>query len=525
MLASPASLADPSTPSNGIAQARPTAPLPRFQCAMIKSDGHIISHLTANDQHLRALAQRPDSNAASPDCGLFLEIEGRDTFPYPARYSPDSIRAVYSLRWSLLACKCVMRVGPVIVTRNSPRRSYQKTGFGFGISVVLPECCRRKFDVALYLSQILMPNRNRFAISCDLGFPRVISQDAKVFEYVRAGSTEKVKSLFSAGEASARDTTRFGITLLHTASKRDNIVIDIIRLLIQQGADVNAQDEDGETPLHGVMAKKDQYNIAKLLIENGADFSNKAADGKTPLHTIFNNTVEEVLKKDEWVEEVSPDSQGMSISHFLAWSSKTAIDTFCRARMHDLTDLWSVDGFGRTCLHLATSRGNLDLLSYLLERASSFDVEIADHQGRTCLHYAPRSNEATKVISLLAAKGCNMLATDKSNWTVMDYARQLNNLGAIQKLTELTSERTSLSTSDSVEMPFDLVPETKGPVRHMCRRIFGSVGYSGSPRSDQPSFCDGSKATERLATGFESAVTKVIVGVLVGYFIYFWLQF
>lgn len=339
MFASLAFLADSSTPSNDIAQARPTAPLPCFQCAMIKSDDYITSHLIANDQHLRALTQRPNSNASSSDCGLFLEIERKDIFSHSARYSPDSIRAVYSLRWSLLACKCVMRVRPMIVTRNFPRRSYQKTGFGFGISVVLPECCRKKFDVALYLSQILMPNRNRIAIFCDLGFSRVISQNAKMFEYVRAGSTEKVKSLFNAGEASARDTTRFGITLLHTAFKRDNIVIDIIRLLIQQKADVNVQDEDGETPLHGVMIKKDQYNIARLLIENEADFSNKAADDKTFLHTIFNNTVEEVLKKDEWVEEVSSNSQRMSISHFLAWNSKTAIDTFCRARMLDLTDL------------------------------------------------------------------------------------------------------------------------------------------------------------------------------------------
>ena len=96
--------------------------------------------------------------------------------------------------------------------------------------------------------------------------------------------------------------------------------MELVRLLIQEGADVNAKDEDGESPLHGAMARGDNYNVARTLIENGADLSGKAVDGKTPLHNIFNDTISHVLMRDDWLENMLPDSEAMSIAHYLAWT-------------------------------------------------------------------------------------------------------------------------------------------------------------------------------------------------------------
>jgi peptidoglycan/LPS O-acetylase OafA/YrhL len=96
----------------------------------------------------------------------------------------------------------------------------------------------------------------------------------------KTGDIEALKHYLSNGESpNARDPS-FGVTALSWAALEGRA--EIVELLIEAGADVNAKNRDGATPLHAA-AFMGQLEVAQLLLENGADISAKTYNGDTPL--------------------------------------------------------------------------------------------------------------------------------------------------------------------------------------------------------------------------------------------------
>ena len=95
---------------------------------------------------------------------------------------------------------------------------------------------------------------------------------------------ESVDSLFDNSRKSSAVTTESNVSpLLRAAGQGD---LDIVKLLIQNGADVNSKGIAGRTPLHGVIEfhPTNCIEIMEILLKNGASVNALDNCNRSPLH-------------------------------------------------------------------------------------------------------------------------------------------------------------------------------------------------------------------------------------------------
>jgi ankyrin repeat protein len=96
---------------------------------------------------------------------------------------------------------------------------------------------------------------------------------------------QKVKLLLEHGANVNVVTGRWGITPLHSTASNGNSA-ETTQLLIDYGADIEARDGYGATPLSTAAQNRDNgyAPVAEVLLKNGADVNTIDRNGMTPLH-------------------------------------------------------------------------------------------------------------------------------------------------------------------------------------------------------------------------------------------------
>lgn len=108
----------------------------------------------------------------------------------------------------------------------------------------------------------------------------------------REGDLEKAGEYLEKG-ANPNATDELGRTPLHWAAWNGHT--GIVKILIEEGANPNATDNDGWTPLH-YAASDGQIEAAKLLIEAGSNPKAIDIEGKTPLHIAVEEEYPEIVE-------------------------------------------------------------------------------------------------------------------------------------------------------------------------------------------------------------------------------------
>jgi ankyrin repeat protein len=215
-----------------------------------------------------------------------------------------------------------------------------------------------------------------------------------------------------------------GETPLYLASQEGHV--EIARMLIEHGASVMAQNEDGNTPLH-LASFLGRMEIARMLIEHGADVMAQAEDGEIPLHLASSWGKLEVacMLVEHGADLAARNEVGRTPLHVASYWGK--VEVACMLIEHG-ADVTVQDKEGETPLHLASTRGHIEVARVLIERGA--DVTAQNKDGNTALHlmltpsHWTESQKCAEVARMLLEHGADVNAQNKSGLTPFLQASQ-----------------------------------------------------------------------------------------------------
>ena len=181
--------------------------------------------------------------------------------------------------------------------------------------------------------------------------------------------------------------------------------------------DLNAKDEYGCAPLLWA-ARNGHIDMLKLLLDKGADVETAGYNGMRALHHVCNSSkekcVEILLEAD-----ANPNATDDANSTPLHWAAARGVLNIVVRLSDKGADPNVATKTGVRPIHKACMYGQAQIVKKLVEGGA--DLDAADESGNTALHYAARMGFA-ECVRALVGLNANRKAQNKTKQLPADVA-------------------------------------------------------------------------------------------------------
>lgn len=224
-------------------------------------------------------------------------------------------------------------------------------------------------------------------------------------------------------------------TALHWAAiggSHDQANNDIITALLDKGADINAKDKAGATPLWDA-TEAGMTDVVKLLLKNGADRNIKGSQGRTPLDVAKSTNNSAIIALLTGAPgTAAPAVAQPSVTTFTsapaAQPSTSMVTPIVAQPAQKSMPITSTSRASLSDdLQGAIASGNLTEVKNLLAQDSSLVNKEIKGMRRYPLNLAVATNQLD-VVQVLLNGGANKDLTDAAGKTPLELAQGLNGL-------------------------------------------------------------------------------------------------